>query len=392
MDNGANNHKDSGWARHGLKFIGVLAVLAAGVGGMEWLKSHGPEASKEAPEPIIPVVRIVTAEFHDLQLYVNTQGRVDPRRKSQAAAEVAGRVVRVSENFRPGGSFVEGEVMLEIDDADYIALAAQAEANLADAKLNLAREEARAEQAQRDWNKLGRGKPSDLVLGKPQILSARARVKASEANLDKANRDLTRTKIKAPYNCLIETISTELGSYISPGVRLASLFSVGSYEVRVPVTLEELGFLEQDKEKVLAANVQLQAEIGGVNRTWQGKILRSEGQVDRSTMTIHLVVSIAPNPNSKTFSYPPPGLFVRAKIKGRIMTNVAELPRGALRQNNTLLILDEKNQLKIVQIGISRTRKKTVLVANGINEGDRVVVSPMEAPVEGMKLEVSSSR
>lgn len=375
-----------------VKVIAALVVLLLGWAGMVWLQSHGPEASKEVPTVVLPVVRVVTAEVFDKQLYVNTQGRVDPRIRTQAAAEVMGRVLSVSPKFKSGGRFAKGEVMLEMDGADYVAVLAQAEATLADAKLSLEREEARAAQARRDWKKLGRGDPSDLVLGIPQITSAKARVVASQATVDKASRDLKRTKLRAPYDCLVETIYTDLGSYITPGARLADLYSTEAFEVRVPVTLEEFGFLEQDERGVIGDDVELQASIGGKLRSWQGVIVRSEGRVDRSTMTMHQVIEIKPNPEDKLFHLPPSGLFVTARIKGRVMSKVVELPRAALREGKTVFVLDAENRLEIVTVDISRTLKKSVLVNGGVESGDRVIISPLEIPVVGMKLQVLNNK
>lgn len=372
-----------------IKLIVIVAVLLTGWGGMEWLKLHGPKASKESPEIIIPVVRIVTAEFTDRQLYVDTQGRVDPRIRTQAASEVMGRVLSVSPKFKSGGVFSKGEIMLEIDGSDYVAALAQAESVWADAKLSLEREQARAEQSRRDWAKLGRGEPSDLVLGKPQILSAKARVKASEAGVGKANRDLQRTKLKAPYDCLIEMTYTDLGSYIAPGARLADLYSTGSFEVRVPVTLEEFAYLSQDENGVVGDEVRLQARIGGKLRTWQGSIVRSEGRVDRTTMTMYQVVKINPNSNDDRFALPPSGLFVRARIKGRVMSRVAEIPRGALRQDNKVLFVDADQTLKMADVELARTLETTVLIRQGIEPGTQVIVSAMETPVVGMKLAIT---
>ena len=152
--------------------IWVIAVLvvAAGGGGFVVLEKTGPKADKENPPGLIPVVRVVTVKSEEKQMYVSTQAR-----STQAASEVMGRVTDVSDKFKPGGVFKRGEVMLEIDSADYVSALANAEASLADAQLVLQQEEARAEQARRDWGKLGRGDPSDLVMRKPQIVSAKAR-------------------------------------------------------------------------------------------------------------------------------------------------------------------------------------------------------------------------
>lgn len=372
------------------KFILIIVILAIGVLGMGWLQNNGPKASKEAPAVVVPVVRVVTVDFSDRQLFVETQGRVDPLIRTQAAAEVMGRVLTVSPKFKSGGIFVKDDVMLEIDGADYVAALAMAESSLADAQLSLVKEEARAEQSRRDWSKLGRGDPSDLVLGKPQIVSARARVKASEAGVGRAKRDLDRTKLRAPYDCLIERTYTDLGSYIAPGARLADLYSTGAFEVRVPVTLEEFAYLDHGDTGVIGDDVAVQALIAGKIRTWQGSIVRSEGQVDRSTMTMYQVVSIDPNPDDVRFRLPPSGLFVSVKIKGRMMEQVSEVPRSALRPDNSLLVLNSEGKLKITNVEVARTLEKTVLIKEGIQAGDQVIISPMETPVAGMKLKVSA--
>ena len=156
-------------------------------------------------------------------LFVETQGRIEPARRTQAASEVMGRVIMVSPKFKAGGVFSTHEIMLETDGADYVAALALAESALVDAKLLLAQEQARADQAVRDWKKLGRGIPSDLVVRKPQIASVKARIAAAEASVGKATRDLDRTKLRAPYPCRVEATFTDLGSFVSPGARLASL-------------------------------------------------------------------------------------------------------------------------------------------------------------------------
>lgn len=372
-----------------IKFVAVIVVLLIGVVGKKWLEENGPVASKEPPVRVIPTVHVIEAKFADRLLYVETQGRVEPRVRTQAAAEVMGRVLEVSQKFKAGGVFEKGEVMLEMDGSDYVAALATAESTLADAKLSLEREEARAAQARRDWAKLGRGQASDLVLGKPQIVSAKARVKAAESGVEKASRDLERTKLRAPYTCLVEMTYTDLGSYITPGARLADLYSTESFEVRVPVTLEEFGYLEQSADGVVGDEVIIEAAIGGKIRSWQGCIARSEGRVDRNTMTMNQVVAIQPTPEEVQFQLPPAGLFVRARIKGRVMPTVAELPRSSLRQDMTLLVLDKENQLKIVKVDVARTLEKTVLVRGGIQSGELVIVSPIETPVAGMKLQRS---
>ncbi len=378
------NEEKKGASALALRLAGIVVVLVLGAAGMMLLFKYGPKADKEAPPAVVPTVRAVVAAAADEQMFVETQGQVEPSRRTHAASEVMGRVVKVSPRFKAGGEFAEGEIMLEIDSADYVSALAAAEATLADAKLLLAKERARAEQARRDWKKLGRGEPSDLVIRKPQIASARARITAAEASVAKATRDLDRTKLRAPYDCRVEAVYTDLGSYIIPGARLADLYSKSGLEVRVPVTLEELGYLNGGD--VTGAGVKVRANIANKLRVWSGKVIRSEGMVDRTTMTMSLVVGLEPNGESEHFKLPPVGMFVRASIKGDVMKNVTRIPRKALLANGTVLSLSGEDTLEIIPVQVARTLREAVLISDGLKDGTRVITTAMETPVPGMKL------
>ena len=375
--------KEAKWV-YGSKMVAIIVVLILGILIMKYLKDNGPEANKEAPPRVIPVVKVVEVRVATEQLTIETQGRVEPVRRTQAASEVMGRVVMVSPKFKAGGEFARNEIMLEIDSADYVAALATAQSSLADARLLLAQEQARAQQALRDWEKLGRGKPSDLVIRKPQIESAKARIVAAEASVQKATRDLDRTKLHAPYHCRVEATYTDLGSYIITGTKLADLYSADAFEARVPLTLEELGYMEEDG--VIGAPVIVRALLGGSERIWQGTIVRSEGIVDRQTMTMYVVVGIEPKLEAGQYRLPAQGLFVRASVEGRKMDRVIKVPRSALRSDNTVLTITAENKLEIVPVKLARTLHHSVLVSEGLKDGAKVIVSPVDTPVPGMQL------
>lgn len=366
-----------------ISMILVLLIILVGLGVMKFLQANGPKASKQLSKKEVPVIRTLTVSSEPTQLFVKTQGSVKPSRKTQAASEVMGRVIDVSSAFKVGESFTKGDILLEIDGADYVSNLATAEATLADARLVLTQEEARADQANRDWKRLGRGEPSELVLRIPQIKSAKARILAAEASVGKAKRDLERTKLRAPYDCRVEATYTDLGSYITPGVPLADLYSIDAFEVRVPVTLDELGYLESSD--VGGAEVDLSARIGNENLEWKGKVARSEKQIDRKTMTLYVVVEIIANDSS--YPFPPSGLFVDAKIKGKSLEDVIKIPRSALRDNDTVLILSSESRLKFHPVEVVRSMSDTVIISNSLKNGTKVIISPMETAVKGMELQ-----
>jgi len=381
----ANSFSLPGAARAALVLVLVAVVLVAGVIGMAVLAMNGPKAEKDAPPKVIPVVNIITAEMSDQPLTVVTQGEVEAKMSTQIASEVMGRAIVVSPKLKAGGSFDRNEIMLEVDRSDYVSALARVESTLADAKLTLEQEQARAEQSMRDWRKLGKGEAPDLVARKPQIASAKARVNAAQADVERSARDLDRTKIRAPYLCKIDRSHIDLGAYITTGARVADIYSIRVREVRVPVPLKDLAYLQK---KLIGSGVKVNAELAGGMQTWSGKIVRNEGKVDRNTRMIYLVVEIAATETQPMADLPPPGLFVSASIQGRTMKNVVKIPRIALRADNTILTVDEKNQLKVISVKVARTMQDSVLISSGIDEGTKIITSAMETPVPGMDLEV----
>ena len=130
----------------------------------------------------------------------------------------------MSDNFREGGFFDKGDVLLEIDPADYETALTVAQANLAQARVRLAEEEAQSRQAELDWQRLGGDeRPTELVLRVPQLALARANVAAAEARVREAERDLERTRISAPYDGRVLAKHVDVGQVVGPGTMLATV-------------------------------------------------------------------------------------------------------------------------------------------------------------------------
>ncbi|MDD2761803.1 MAG: efflux RND transporter periplasmic adaptor subunit, partial [Methylomonas sp.] len=174
-----------------------------------------------------------------------TQGVVEPRTTTTLIPRVSGEVVAVSPNFRPGGFFEKGDVLLTIDSSDYRLNIKSAQAELAEARFNYELERSQAEQAAENWSKLERQQtPSDLVLHKPQLAKAEAAVEAAQAKLQRAELDLQRTRIVAPYAGRILEQFADVGQYVSPGNPLAKIFATDYVEIRLPISEKQSGMLE----------------------------------------------------------------------------------------------------------------------------------------------------
>jgi RND family efflux transporter MFP subunit len=376
-----------------LKIAAPVLLLVAGAVGSVAMVGMRPEVETRPPERKPPLVRIEEVRLEDHRYHVRSQGTVSPRTESQLVPEVAGRVTWVSRSLASGGFFKVGETLLKIDPYDYQQAVIQARAEVARAKLRLAQEEAEARVARKEWGDLGSGEAKALTLREPQLEEARAALAAAEAQLDKTERDLDRTKVRAPYAGRVREERVDVGQFVTTGAPVATIYSVDYAEVRLPLPNNELAYLEiplgyrDDPGTDSGPRVVLRSEFAGKIFEWEGRIVRTEGEIDPSSRMVHVVAQIK-DPYAKG-SHPerPPlavGMFVEAEIEGRKVSDVAVLPRAALRGRDEMLVIDEESRLRFRPVEVSRTTDTEVIVAGGLAAGERVLLSPLEAVTDGM--------
>lgn len=376
----------------------VIVALAGYVAWEIYDNRELPEATVQ--EKSIPVVEVFRAEAHTASLVVKALGTVEPRTESRLVSEVAGRIKQLSPALASGGFFGEGELLLEIEGIDYVAAVQEAIANVARAEAALAREEADAEVAQKDWETIGQGRQATpLVLHVPQLKEARANLGSAEARLEMARRDVERTKIRAPYDGRVRSRLVDRGEFVSRGTVLAEVFAVDYAEIRLPVPDDQLPLLELDIHGEFTSGgvgpeVSFSAQFAGELRTWSGRIERIEGAIDARTRSVILVARVDDPYGRHTEGTGPPlpaGLFVEAVITGRTLDEALMIPRSALRSGDTIFVLNESNELEVRTIEKLTASDGKVIVSSGLAAGERVIISPLELPIEGMQMQAQDA-
>jgi RND family efflux transporter MFP subunit len=377
-----------------LILIGTSILIVIGL--VAYQNSQRAERKPDTQKAVL--VDTIEAKVISLNFLVNSQGTVRPRTETVLISEVSGTIVSVAPEFVAGGFFHEGEVLLQIDPSDYQAGLKRAEAALASRKAKLADETARSEQALKDWRNMGKtGEPSDLGLRKPQMADAKANVSAAEADVQKARRDLERTQIKVPYDGLVRQKAVDIGQYVSPGTRLGVTFAIDTAEVRLPLTHNDLSYLDLPSETEVRnkdrtyPSVTLSAQNTTGTDHWQARIIRTEGVVDEISRVVYAVAQIVDPYAVLGQSHQQElkiGTFVNAEIKGLPADNVVVLPRYVLRPDNTVLVANENNELEILPVTVVRAEPKEVYISEGIKAGTRVVITTLDAPVPGTKLAI----
>lgn len=362
----------------------ALGFCAAGAAAMMATKS--PPEKKPFEKPI-PFVATAPVELDRVQLSARSQGLVEPRFRTQLVAQVSGEVIAVAPAFVKGGIVKKGEVLAQIDPFNYEVKVQQAEANLASARAAFILERAQGQVAEAEWEKITNAKPSELGLRKPQQEQALAAVKAAEASLKQAQKDLQRTEIIAPFNAVVAEREASPGTFVSVGAGLGTLLDVSVAEVRLPVMQDELQYLVGFG---LDAEVELQGIAAGQQSTWRGRIVRDEGVIDAESRMMYLVAEI-PDPygmRQLPGVHPhrlPFGTFVSARIGGRELPAAAVVPRQVVRENQVAVVEDDTLRLKPVEV--ARHLDKVSIIAGGLSASDVIVTSALANPVDGMKVQ-----
>lgn len=384
--------------RLALKILLPILVLATGGWAAKMLidSYEKPEALPVVIQP--PLVHAFTAEVSNQRLVVHAEGTVAPRTESQLVAEVSGRIVEVSPSLAAGGFFEAGETLLRIEPREYELAVTRSRAAIEQAKLRLTTERETAAVARMEWDALGKGEPSSLLFREPQIAEAEASLEAANAALQQAEYDLERTVVLAPFLGRVRAKQVGVGQFVQRGMQVATLYSVDVAEVRLPIPDAELEFCNlplayrDGAETASGPRVRLSARFAGREHVWNGRIVRTEGEIDPRTRMVNAIAQVQdPYRRGGNAGRPPlaVGMFVQAAIDGVLARGVVKAPRAALRGDSTVYVVDDRDRLAFREVDILRREREHVLIRDGVAAGERICVSPLEAAVHGMQVRVA---
>lgn len=369
--------------------IGVIAA-GAGIYALLHLLKPEPEKKDEPPRALSVFVQPVTQS--DIPLKVTTQGEVRAKTDVDIVAQVAGRIVEVSPEFVEGGLVVPGVPLVIIEPTDYEFAVNQGEARVAEAEVRVQQAKADANVARHQLRDSAGA--SDLALKKPQLAEANAVLKAAQANLGQARANLERTKVTLPFHGRVMSTAVDIGQYVIPGTRIGRAFGNDVVEIRLPLNDSQLaslglpiGFIAAEGE---ALSVKVSARVAGREQHWLGELKRLDAAIDPTSRMLFALVEVKNPYGAGVSEHGMPlavGLFVTAEIAGRVIRNAFIIPRHALRAGNQVYVVNDNGRLEIRSVDVTYSSSEEAVIGLGLSAGDKVVVSSIRNPIEGMALE-----
>lgn len=356
--------------------------------------------TETAPEVIPVSVRVAEVDLESVQLVVESQGKVQAAQLANLSTAVAGPVAWISPSMQAGAYVQEGEPLLRLETSDFETARARSQASMQQAEAEASHA---ANELERITELAEQRLASDSQLQDARRMAAvnAARLADAEASYSQAELDLERTEIRAPFNAIIETREIELGQYVNRAQSVAVLYGADEVEVRVPLAIRQLGYLDiplssrGELSQSEAPEVTLTGFYGGQEHSWQGSLVRTEATIDPNSNTVQTIIRVQQpvgisdkHAGFGKNSIPlPVGLYVQADIVGKRVDDIIALPRSVVRNNNQVLVVDAENKMYFRDVEIFRLEEDRVLISGGLLPGEYICTSPIQAVVDGMSVQ-----
>ena len=364
----------------------AIALLLITVISMVVLITQKPEPRKRPLTPPAPLeIDAFTPQLQPYRIQISSQGRVEAGQRVELATQVHGVIQSRSANFERGGRFQQGEVLVTIDEADYRAALMAAIAEQKNAQHQLSDAKARSKAAISDWKRRGKGgEPSDFVAKRTQVAAAEASLAAAEARVFKAELDLDRTQIKAPFAGSVVSDVLDAGNFVAAGRVLGTVIAADQLQVALPVSARWRSLLESPGDSAMSVEISLP---NLPEARWQAQITGSVAEIDSQSRQLTLMARIDPQSGSRDDVALLVGDFVQARIQGALLENVMVIPREALQEGKYVWAVRDSRVFK-TPVKPLWTDARVAVIDQGIAPGSLIASAKLGNIISGTEVAV----
>ncbi len=418
-----------------------VLILAAGFLFMKKISSVKKAPHKRAYQEKAVEVEVKEAVPEDVKARLEGYGVAESLKEVRISSEVSGKIAETHARFRPGRIIGKGETLFRIDPADYRADVVKARADLQQKEAEIARIEkekagdkqrietvrrtaelARAEYIRTktlfEENRVGNRSGVDqaeqaynsakdqadqlekvLDLYPSRLGAARAQAEAARAGLARAEKNLERCTVSAPFTCRIKNTAMEAGEYVSSGQEVLTVADDSVLEITVSLDSREAArWLKFEKREQPETGMWFPKPRGVPCRVmWteaedavRTGVLHQVKKLNRESRTLSLVVRVAGMGDKMDETGGiglAAGMFCRVVIPGRTLENLYRVPRWAVTTDDTIYTA-ENGRLKTVHVTREYAQGEDVFVSGNIREGDTLITTRLVDPLENTRLKI----
>jgi membrane fusion protein, multidrug efflux system len=366
--------------RQGLIVLGLALALAicAVLAGCSSQQAKGAKAG--APPPAVPV-GVAAVKQGDFNVYLTGLGSVEAFYTVSLKTRIDGQIMQV--NFREGQDVKTGETLIVIDPRPY-------QVALDTAKANLAKDEAQLTnaKAQYERNKVlyeqGVIAKQDLDTLQASFGTYEGTIAADKAAIENAQLNLTYCYIKSPIDGRIGLRQVDPGNYVTAAGGTAMVVITQLHPIAVIFTLPE-DQLQSVREHMKQGTLEVDAySRDDQTKISTGKLQTIDNQIDPTTGTAKLK-SVFDNPNGELW----PNEFVNAHLLLETRKDAITAPASAVLrgpEGSYTYVVDANNTVQMRPVKLALTQGATVVIASGLQGGDRVVTDGQEKLQAGSRV------
>ncbi len=379
------------WLSILLNTVACLAILAGASAGVWLIYNTEPTAQQsETKRKSAALVETITVSRGAYSPQLVVLGTVQPAQDIVLSPRVRGQVTEISPSFVPGGRVSQGDLLLQIDPDDFenAVLVRQSELEQVEAEWEI--EVGRRKLAEQELELLGDsigGINRALVLRDPQSASLKAQLSAAEAALARAELDLERARLVAPFDAQILRQSVNVGSQVGPGDDLGQLVGIDQYWVIAAVPVRNLRWVQFPSEQQRGSMVTLHdSDAWGPGAYRYGRVTRMIGSLDAQTRLARIVITVD-DPLGEESEVPPLilGSLIEARIEGVNIDNVVRLDREYVHDGDRVWVMKD-NQLEVRETEFTFRDPRYAYISNGLESGEVVVTTTLATVADGVQL------
>ncbi|HUI83878.1 MAG TPA: MdtA/MuxA family multidrug efflux RND transporter periplasmic adaptor subunit [Candidatus Binatia bacterium] len=358
--------------------LGLALIIVALLAGCS--SQSAKSARANAPPPAVPV-GVATVKQGNFDVYLTGLGSVQAFYTVSLKTRIDGQIMQV--NFREGQDVKAGDLLIVIDPRPYQVALAQAEANLQKDEAQLTNAKAQYER-NRVLYEQGVIAKQDLDTLQASFGTYEGTIASDKAAIDNAKLNLTYCRIVSPINGRVGLRQVDPGNYVTAAGNTPMLTITQLHPIALVFTLPE-DQLQQVAQRMHQGTLEVDAySRDDQTKLATGKLLTINNQIDQTTGTVQLK-AVFDNADNALW----PNQFVNAHLLLQTLKDAITAPSSALQrgpEGTFTYVVDSNNTVQMRPMQVTLTQGTTVVVAKGLQAGDRVVTDGQEKLQAGMRV------